>query len=246
MKKSFLQQDLIRSLLLIVGLLYYGAPALASECDFEVNNMCYNFIEGKPNEVAVTYRWYEGGRYGDGFSAHYTGAVTVPATVSYNGTTYKVTAVGGSAFRECSITSVSLPSTITSIGSSAFCDCSSLTSITLPQGVTSIGAGAFNGCIYLNSINMPSGITDIGASAFYDCRNLYSISFPSKLNTIGAEAFTNTGWYNSQADGLLYIGTILYKYKGTMPEGSSIKLKWGTTRIAGSAFSGCTGLVKLA
>ena len=245
MKRLSYPQSIIRSLLLIVGLLYYGAPVSASECDFEVNNICYDSIQGKANEVAVTYRWYEGGRYGDGYSAHYTGSVTIPAMVTYNGKSYKVTAVGSSAFEECSITSVSLPSTITSIGSNAFCDCSNLYSITLPQAVKTIGAGAFDGCINLNSITIPSGVTEIGASAFANCRNLYSISFPAMLKTIGANAFTGTGWYNSQADGLVYVGSILYKYKGTMPEGTSIRLNWGTTSISGSAFSDCTGLVAI-
>ena len=106
-----------RLLLFIAALLGSNITASAdSHCDFTVNNIHYNFISGAENEIEVTYWDYESGRYG-GYTNDYTGSVTVPATVSYNSKTYKVTAVGRSAFVECSgLTSVSLPSTITSIG----------------------------------------------------------------------------------------------------------------------------------
>ncbi|MBQ8487675.1 MAG: leucine-rich repeat domain-containing protein [Prevotella sp.] len=137
-----------RLLLFIAALLGSNITASAdSHCDFTVNNIHYNFISGAENEIEVTYWDYESGRYG-GYTNDYTGSVTVPATVSYNSKTYKVTAVGRSAFVECSgLTSVSLPSTITSIGSYAFGDCSKLTTVNVPQSVTNIGNSAFSGCV---------------------------------------------------------------------------------------------------
>ena len=89
------------------------------------------------------------------------------------------------------ITSVEIPSGITSINAFAFQYCSNLESIDIPSGVTSIGAFAFNGCTSLSSIIIPSGVTTIGASAFLNCSGFTSIEIPSGITTIGASAFLN-------------------------------------------------------
>ena len=65
-----------------------------------------------------------------------------------------------------------IPNSVTSIGSYAFYDCSSLTSITIPNSVTSIGDDAFYGCSGLTSITISNSVTSIGYYAFYGCSNL--------------------------------------------------------------------------
>ena len=90
-----------------------------------------------------------------------------------------------------------------------------MTSITIPNSVTSIGEVAFNGCTSLTSITIPDSVTSIGYDAFY-----------------------NTSWYNSQPDGVVYAGKVLYKYKGTRPENTSIMISEGTKSITDHAFSG--------
>ena len=78
----------------------------------------------------------------------YTGSVVIPASVTYDGADYSVTSIGNSAFSDCSgLTSVTIPNSVTSIGDYTFWACSSLTSITIPNSVTSIGESAFSGCI---------------------------------------------------------------------------------------------------
>ncbi|MEG1752267.1 MAG: leucine-rich repeat domain-containing protein, partial [Clostridia bacterium] len=94
------------------------------------------------------------------------------------------------AFDGCtSLTSITIPSSVTSIGSWAFSGCTSLTSITIPSSVTSIGRYAFYGCTSLTSITIPSKVTSIGDSAFKGCTSLTSINIPSSVTSIGNSAF---------------------------------------------------------
>ena len=100
----------------------------------------------------------------------YSGGVSIPKEVSYNGKKYSVTSIGNSAFFGCSgLTSVTIPNSVTSIGYEAFDGCSGLTSVTIPNSVTSIGISAFDGCSSLTSVTIPDSVTSIGDYAFYDC-----------------------------------------------------------------------------
>lgn len=108
--------------------------------------------------------------------------------------------------------------------------------------VTSIGFCAFADCSDLTSVTIPEGVTRIVDQAFWDCPNLASINVPSSVTSIGYMAFSNTAWYGSQPNGIIYAGKVLYEYKGTMPENTIIEVKEGTTGIAGGAFWGCSGL----
>ena len=99
--------------------------------------------------------------------------------------------LGSRAFYNCSgLTSLSLPSGITSIGWEAFSGCSGLTSLSLPSGITSIGGNAFSGCSGLISLSFPSGITSIGGYAFSGCSGLTSIYvYAEKLPNMESDVF---------------------------------------------------------
>ena len=100
-----------------------------------------------------------------------------------------VTSVGESAFENCSsLTSVMIPDSVISIGTSAFHSCNRLTSITLPDSVTSIGNFAFEWCSGLSSITLSNNITSIGDFAFHGCP-LTSITIPDSVTSIGEMAF---------------------------------------------------------
>ena len=72
---------------------------------------------------------------------------------------------------------MAIPSSVTSIGSNAFENCSGLTSITIPSSVTSIGSGAFRGCSGLTSLTIPSSVTSIESDAFEDCTGLPNLYY---------------------------------------------------------------------
>ena len=125
------------SLLLLALLL----PATATAHDFEVDGIYYN-VNG--DEATVTYR----GTSYDQYIDEYSGDVTIPATVAYNGITYSVTTIGSYAFEDCTgLTSVTIPNSVTLIGYEAFAYCSGLTSVTIPNSVTTIWPCAFAYCI---------------------------------------------------------------------------------------------------
>lgn len=131
------------------------------------------------------------------------------------------------------------------IENSAFSECSGLTSITIPDSVTSIGYSAFYNCNRLTTITIPDCVTSIGYSAFSGCKGLTNITIPDSVTSIGLGAFSNTAWYNNQPDGLVYAGKVAYRYKGTMPNNTSIVLKEGTPGIASNAFSDCNELTSV-
>lgn len=102
----------------------------------------------------------------------FAGIITIadiPAAVNINGTDYAVTGIAGQAFYYCdSLESLTLPSTLQTIGDDAFSDCSVLTGVDIPEGVTNIGERAFAWC-GLQSVTLPSTLQSIGGEAFWDC-----------------------------------------------------------------------------
>ena len=88
------------------------------------------------------------------------------------------------------MTSLIIPSSVTSIGDFAFLGCSGLTSLTIPFGVTSIGYGAFDRCSGLTSLTIPSSVTSIGDGAFVECTGLTSIYvYPENLPELWTNIF---------------------------------------------------------
>ena len=110
--------------------------------------------------------------------------------------------------------SYNIPNSVTSIGYSAFINCTSITSITIPDSVTSIDGSAFGGCSSLKSITIPNSVTSIGYYAFYGCTSLTSVTIPKSVTGIDDWAF---GYYYDN-DYKKINNFKIYCYSGTAGE----------------------------
>ena len=187
----------------------------------------------------------------------------IPSSVMYDGKSYPVISIGDSAFYECdSLTSITLPASITTIGNSAFEKCDTLSSVTLPESLTSIGISAFSDCSRLASITLPQSITSIQEKAFqrsgltsvtlpdslaliesylFDgCGSLTSISVPKSVTTIKSYAFRGCSALASVTfEGVISIDSYAFSNCTGL---TSISLPSSILEIGYGSFSGCTGL----
>lgn len=119
--------------------------------------------------------------------------------------TTDVTSIGGSAFSDCSsLTSITIPNSVTSIGGYVFYNCRSLTSVTIPNGVLSIGERGFSYCTSLTSVTIPNSVTSIEYYAFQLCTSLTSVTIPNSVTSIEERSFSGCTSLTS----ISYTGTI--------------------------------------
>ena len=212
--------------------------------DFIFDTTCYpnaltTYI-GNDNNIVLPENYIYGNYTIGEYAFSYNGpirSVTIPDCV---------TSIGDHAFEDCwELENITIGNSVKRIGEYAFEECTGLTSITIPNSVTYIGSSAFCACTGLTSITIPDNVTYIGSYAFANCPVLTHVTIPDNVTYIGEKAFAYTAWYDNQSESVVYIGKILYKYNGDMPENTSIIIKDGTTSIAGNAFSGCTGLTSI-
>ena len=104
--------------------------------------------------------------------------------------TYEVSGYEGNPTR-CVIPNIYEGKTVTSIGKSAFYECTSLKSVIIPNTVSNIKMCAFGGCISLVNVTMPDSLESIGDMAFASCFSLISVIIPDSVKRIGDEAFGN-------------------------------------------------------
>ncbi len=197
--------------LLLIGFMFLSSSAFAEQ------DGDYTYTESGGNATITAYT----GAGGD---------ISIPATLGG----YPTVAIGDNAFfSKSTLTSVTIPGSVTSIGVNAFYNCSGLNSVTIPDSVTSIGGSAFAYCSSLTSITIPDSVTSIGNQAFAFCYSLTSI-------TVDAG---NPNY--SSLDGVLYnkTQTTLIQYPGG--KSGDFSIPGSVTSIGSYAFAGCNTLTSV-
>jgi hypothetical protein len=155
-----------------------------------------------------------------------------------------VTSIGSSAFSGCtSLTSVEIGDSVTSIGSSAFYNCDSLTSVVIPDSVTSIGNGTFSSCNSLTSIQIPDSVVSIGDLAFSECTSLTSITIPDSVTSIGNGTFSGCRSLENVTipNSVISIGDSAFYDCDSL---TIIEIPNSVTSLGSHAFYGCSKLQK--
>lgn len=163
-----------------------------------------------------------------------SGEITIPSEV--NG--QSVTEIGREAFSGTGITSVQIPASVKTIGTSAFNGCSELTSVVLADGLTEIGDYAFYNCTELSTINIPDSVEKIGNNAFINSA-FTSITLPSSLTDVGGSIFKG----NEALTTVIVNGTNLMINSNMFqdcPNLTTVTLNDGVIGLEGSAFYGVT------
>ena len=100
------------------------------------------------------------------------------------------TSIGQSAFLNCSNLEKVTLGNHSSIGRTAFKNCAALREITIPGSISNVTKEAFSGCTGLDSVTFEEGVTEIGEGAFIDCSALKSVSIPFSVTGIAGRAFS--------------------------------------------------------
>lgn len=152
-----------------------------------------------------------------------------------------VTSIGKSAFYECSnLSKVQLPDGLQIIYSNAFYSCKSLENIYLSDDITKIEEYAFYNCESLTSVKLPSNLKRIEAGTFSNCAKLNTVEMGNQITVIGAHAFSSCAFKNiTLPSSLQSIGVWAFRYCEFL---ESIDIPETVTSIGSSCFADCKKL----
>ena len=262
-----------RALFAIAMMLCVAFSTLAH--DFEVDGIYYNLIEDydRFNEediiaVEVTYNSDDSGTR----ISYYSGEITIPSQVEYNGETYKVIGIGSQAFYQCpELTNVDFPSSIVYIGFTAF-ESASLKfdeyngvlyykdyclgyknkkptgELVLKDNTRIIAAYAFKSCSELESVTIPESVVGIGYEAFTNCNKLQTVNFNAKecLKMGDGENFVFRGSPSIKeiniGNNVKYLPDFAFAYCDKI---ETITFPQSIKRVGYNAFLDCTSLSKI-
>jgi hypothetical protein len=180
------------------------------------------------------------------------GAVSIPSTLGGHATV----AIGDRAFASSSVTSVTIPASVKSIGNYAFADCLSLNAVDIPYGVKTIGNYGFDNCQSLTVVKIPYGVYSIGDYAFANCLSLVSINIPESVSSIGIGPFESChslvsinvdpcNFAYASVDGVLYNKSITTLIECPGGKAGAFSIPDSVTSIADRAFINCLSITSV-
>lgn len=212
----------------------------------DTDEVLYNYVSGQ-GDTPIVFADSEVKRlcvenWGSGGEITYNQAAAVTdlggvfgyntAITSFNELQYftGLQGIGRRAFNGCSsLTSVTIPNSVTIIDEAAFNGCESLISVTIPNGVITIGGYAFGNCSSLTSVTIPNTVTTIDEAAFRFCSSLTSITIPDSVATIYQLVFNGCSKLTSITSLALTAPTIHYKTFQNLPTGGTLYVPSGAT-----------------
>ena len=174
-----------------------------------------------------------------------SGAITIPSKIPSTLGAYPVVGISAFAFSGCrNLTSITIPSSVKSIGREAFYGCSGLTNVAIGSGVTSIDTYAFSGCSGLTRVTIPTSVTAIGSYAFKGCSSLTSVTIPGNVTSIGSSLFSGCSGLTSVTiyNGVTTLASGMFEDCSGL---TSVVIPNSVTSIGSSAFKGCSGLTSV-
>ena len=215
---------------------------------FTLNGVSYRVLTSTPQggTLAVTYHKTEGApnrtTIAAANKAGYTGAVTIPSSITYQELPFTVAELNDSVFYGASaLESVVLPEGLTTIPAFAFYDCSKLASVAIPASVTTIQRYAFSYCSVLNNVVLPEGLTSLGERSFFQATGMTSINIPASLTTIPTYCFSYCKALETVKlhDGITSLGTYAFQQCSSLVE---VILPSGLKELPSNLFQNCTSL----
>ena len=231
-------KEITKKVIILCALLTISTIAALAR-DFAYNGITYTVID----EEARTVETKRGSN--DVAGNILAGDIIIPQKVYENITAYTVVKISNSSFvGNYELTTIQLPSSITSIEVDAFKKCARLESITIPEGVKFLGGYAFLGCSSLQSVNLPNSVESIGYACFDNCESIIEVKLPNGLKALDGFCFSGCKKLKTinLPSSLNSIGTSAFENCSSLTE---LILPSNISHIGNSAFMGCSSLVQI-
>lgn len=219
--------------ILVLGIM--GTTHLHAQTLFTIGNMYYQINADGVSATLV----------GPVDITQVVGELSIPTTISYNGSDYPVTRIGKNAFISSGglTGSLTIPNTVTSIGENAFLSCSGLTELHLGSSLDTIGPAAFYGCKgFTGSLTIPNSVRAIEIGAFYGCTGFTgALTFGDGLKRIEKGAFCKCSGFTclNLSEAVTSIGSCAFW--GCSGFTGSLTIPNSVTHIEPNAFRNCSG-----